>query len=121
ASVQLGVDRLALRIVPVLVDPAQSHVVRPTALKFGFAELLDHAPQRRGWNRNEICHTHRSVDARQLGGEGFKHKLKQEGKALGLVVSQEGLSDLSKVFVGAAFPAASQDRWRAQGFATWPR
>ena len=56
AAVELVVERLALGVVPVLVDPAERHVVGPAALQHLGVEGVDDVPERRRRDRDEIGH-----------------------------------------------------------------
>ena len=87
AAVELVVERLALGVVPVLVDPAERHVVGPAALQRLGVQGVDDVPERRRRDRDKVGHARRTVEARQLGGEVLEDQPEQERVPLGLIVA----------------------------------
>ncbi|WP_295586742.1 hypothetical protein [uncultured Lamprocystis sp.] len=66
AGMELGVQGLALRVVPVLVDPAQGHVVGPAGGQHRCVQCLDHQAQGGGTYRDQVRHVGRPIEAGQF-------------------------------------------------------
>ena len=98
----------------VLVDPAQSHVVRPAARQRRVVQGVDHGPQRGGRHGHQIRDAPRPVQAGQLDRQVLEQQPQQERVALGVVAAHQGRSKLPEVAIARALPAARRHRRRAQ-------
>ena len=110
ASVELGVERFPLRVVPVLVDPAERHVVGPAQAESRAVELFDHVPERRRGHGDELGDARVAVQARQLGGEVLEDEAEQEPVPLALVAPNERRGQRAEFLVVRALPPAGDDR-----------
>jgi hypothetical protein len=111
--VQLGVERLALGVVPVLVDPAERHVVGPALRQRGVVEGLDdvaHVAAGTGTSSPRPP-ARRGPAAR---GEVLEDELQQVGVALAAVVADEARGELAEVLEAARIPRAGDERGLVQ-------
>ncbi len=75
ALVELVVQGLALGVVPVLVDPAQGHVVGPAARQVVIVHRVNQMTQRARGDRYQLGYTRLAEDAWQIRGQVLEDEL----------------------------------------------
>ena len=88
AVVQLRVERLALRVVPVLVDPAERRVVGPGGLEPRVVEPLHHLAQRGRRHGEEARQPDVAEQAGQIERQLVEDELQERRVPLGLVAAE---------------------------------
>jgi len=112
AGVELGVQGLAVRVIPVLVCPAQNRVVGEGPGQLFVVEALDDLAERGGRYRYQVGQAQGAEEARQVERQLVEHELQQKRVPLGRVsgVGREGRCEGPELCVALAVPAARDDR-----------
>ena len=66
ARIQLLIQLLPLRVIPILIHPSQRRIIPPSRHQLRHIQRLNHRPQRHRWNRDQFRHPHRPKQTRQL-------------------------------------------------------
>ena len=107
AAVDLGVERLAVRVVPVLVDPPQRRIVGPRGGELRNVEPLDYVTEGCWRDREQPGEPNVAVEAREVGRQLLEEELEQR-RVTFRVVSGERRTELTELPVALAIPTARE-------------